>query len=217
MSLDLFSAQAIVCGQVEEWATSQGYASFVGLDEAGRGPLAGPVVAAAVSLPLQSKIEGLNDSKMVHARARLALYEQILSGCDAFGIASVSAREIDETNILIASLKAMGLAWQKAVARRPQLAESLVLVDGKQRATLPSNIEQRPLVKGDARSTNIAAASILAKVTRDRMMEEAHVSWPQYGFDQHKGYPTQAHRAAIATHGPCAIHRRSFRMLPEAK
>jgi ribonuclease HII len=216
MSLDLFHAQEIVCGQVEDWAISQGYASFVGLDEAGRGPLAGPVVAAAVSLPAGA-IEGLNDSKLLDEKTRLRLYDHVLSRCHAFGIAAVCAREIDETNILIASLKAMGLAWHKAVARQGHLERALVFVDGKQRATLPSHVEQRPIVKGDARSTNIAAASILAKVTRDRMMVEAHASWPQYGFAQHKGYPTLAHREAIAKHGPCPIHRLSFRMLPEAK
>lgn len=213
MSADLFRAQEPSCGQVEEWALQQGYTQLIGLDEAGRGPLAGPVVAAAVCLPSDHRIDGLNDSKVLSEALRDALYERITAESISYGIVSISAKEIDETNILIASLKAMGMAWSEAVGRHQEIASALVLVDGNKRATLPGHIDQRPIVKGDARSTNIAAASILAKVTRDRLMLEAHSSWPDYGFDRHKGYPTAAHRAAIAQHGPCPIHRMSFRLL----
>ena len=212
MGSDLFQDQVLSCGQVEEWARNQGYTQLIGLDEAGRGPLAGPVVAAAVCLPQGHGLEGLNDSKVLSEGRRTALYDRILSVSEGHAIVSIDAREIDETNILIASLKAMGLAWADVVDRQPSLSDALVLVDGNKRATIPGHVEQRPIVKGDARSMNIAAASILAKVTRDRLMLQAHEKWPVYGFDRHKGYPTAAHRAAIAEHGPCPIHRMSFRL-----
>jgi ribonuclease HII len=212
---DLFASQAIACGQIENWAKKQGYKTLIGLDEAGRGPLAGPVLAAAVCLPSHHEIGGLNDSKVLSEAVRESLYAEIIEQCVSYGIVAQSAQAIDDSNILKASLKAMGLAWEEAVSRRPELANALVLVDGNKRALLPGHVDQRPIVKGDARSTNIAAASILAKVTRDRMMLEAHKSWPEYGFDRHKGYPTVAHRAALAKHGPCPIHRRSFRLLPD--
>ena len=212
MGSDLFQDQVLSCGQVEEWARKQGYTQLIGLDEAGRGPLAGPVVAAAVCLPPLHELDGLNDSKVLSEGRRTTLYDRILSASEGYAIVSIDAREIDETNILIASLKAMGLAWADVVNRQPSLSDALVLVDGNKRATIPGHVEQRPIVKGDARSTNIAAASILAKVTRDRLMLQAHEKWPVYGFDRHKGYPTAAHRAAIAEHGPCPIHRMSFRL-----
>ena len=212
MSSDLFQAQELSCGQVEEWAQTQGYTRLIGLDEAGRGPLAGPVVAAAVCLPDEHGLEGLNDSKVLSEARRLSLYDRILRESVSYAVVSVDAGEIDETNILIASLKAMGLAWNEAVNKEPALIDALVLVDGNKRATIPGHVEQRPIVKGDARSTNIAAASILAKVTRDRFMVQAHERWPAYGFDRHKGYPTAVHREAIAKHGPCPIHRMSFRL-----
>ena len=212
MSSDLFRAQELSCGQVEEWALGQGYTDLIGLDEAGRGPLAGPVVAAAVCLPTGHGLDGLNDSKALSEGRREALYELILEASRAHAIVSIDAREIDRTNILVASLKAMGEAWSEVVGRESSLEDALVLVDGNKRATIPSHIEQRPIVKGDARSTNIAAASILAKVTRDRFMLKAHEQWPVYGFDRHKGYPTALHRSAIAKYGPCPIHRMSFRL-----
>lgn len=214
MTSDLFTSQEFVCGQVEEWAKKQGFKTLFGLDEAGRGPLAGPVVAAAVCLGPDHTLVGLNDSKALSESVRESLYPEIIEQCVSYGIVDLSPQAIDDSNILKASLKAMGLAWEEAVSRRPDLENALVLVDGNTRAFLPGHVDQRPIVKGDARSTNIAAASILAKVTRDRMMVEAHRSWPEYGFDRHKGYPTAAHRAAIAKHGPCPIHRRSFRLLP---
>ncbi len=212
--LDLFGSapSPIVCGQVESWARAQGYDLLLGLDEAGRGPLAGPVVAAAVILPTDVAIEGLDDSKRLTERQREALYEPILQGAVATSVMSVEAPVIDEMNILRASLHAMALSWEGVMQERPDLSHALVLVDGNQRAPLPDHVEQRPIVKGDARSLHIAAASILAKVTRDRLMLEHHERWPVYGFDRHKGYPTAAHAAAIREHGPCPIHRRSFRV-----
>jgi ribonuclease HII len=213
VSLDLFEEAQRYCGEIEAWATQQGYTTLIGCDEAGRGPLAGPVVAAAVCLPSGLCLEGLNDSKVLSARVRERLFDAIVSGARAYGIVAISAEEIDRTNILVASLRAMGLAWEKTCRRDPEVRDALVLVDGNHRATLPAMVSQRPIVKGDARSTHIAAASVLAKVTRDRMMSEAHVSWPHYGFDAHRGYPTRAHREALRLHGPCPIHRRSFRLL----
>ncbi len=212
--LDLFehTPTPIVCGQVESWARNQGYELLLGLDEAGRGPLAGPVVAAAVVLPNDCLIEGLDDSKRLSERQREALFEPILEGAVATSIATVDAPTIDQMNILRASLHAMALSWQGVMDKQPKLSQALVLVDGNQRAPLPDHVEQRPIVKGDAKSLHIAAASILAKVTRDRLMVEYHERWPVYGFDRHKGYPTAAHAAAIREHGPCPIHRRSFRV-----
>ena len=211
---DLFgnTPATIVCGQVESWARAQGYQLLLGLDEAGRGPLAGPVVAAAVVLPNDCQIEGLDDSKRLTERQREALFDPIIEGAVATSIASVDAQTIDEMNILRASLHAMALSWQGVMNDRPDLEQALVLVDGNQRAPLPDHVEQRPIVKGDAKSLHIAAASILAKVTRDRLMVEHHERWPVYGFDRHKGYPTAAHAAAIREHGPCPIHRLSFRV-----
>ena len=211
---------SVTCGEVERWARRQGFGLLVGLDEAGRGPLAGPVVAGAVVLPPQCPpcdalgLGDLNDSKALTARARDRLFDRILAGAITFGVAVVGPGRVDEVNILQASLEAMGLAWRRAVRRLPEAAGALALVDGKQRAHLPPGVEQRPLVKGDARSVNIAAASVLAKVVRDRIMVGYDRRWPVYGFARHKGYPTAAHRAAIAAHGPCPIHRLSFRLLP---
>ncbi len=199
------------CGEVERWALDAGYGALVGLDEAGRGPLAGPVVAAAVALPWPCPIEGLDDSKRLKAEVREALFAEIQRHALAYGIADEPAEEIDRINILQASLSAMANAWRKATRGRPELKDALVLVDGNQRAPLPSRVEQRPLVQGDARSMNIAAASILAKVTRDRLMLGYHRRWPGYGFDSHKGYPTPQHIEALARLGPCPIHRRSFK------
>ena len=209
---DLFPAKDVQCGQVEVWARGQGIGLLIGLDEAGRGPLAGPVVAGAAALADPCPIDGLNDSKALSGKVREILFERIHEEALAFGVAVVSPEEIDRINILQASLRAMGLAWKQLVDYRKDLAEAVVLVDGNKRAHLPGHIDQRPIVKGDARSLNIAAASILAKVTRDRIMLKAHETWPQYGFDRHKGYPTAQHRQALRDHGPCPIHRRSFRM-----
>ena len=214
---DLFAGldQGPRCGEVEAWAARQGYGALLGLDEAGRGPLAGPVVCAAAVLPYpspRSEIEGLNDSKQVSARERERLFDVVQERALAFAVAVVDIDDIARLNILHASLEGMRRAWAQVVADHPELADALVLVDGHLRAPLPDSAEQRPIVKGDARSLNIAAASILAKVTRDRLMVAYDARWPQYGFAQHKGYPTKAHRAAVLEHGPCEIHRRSFKL-----
>lgn len=214
---DLFAAldTAPVCGQVEDWARKQGYQQLIGMDEAGRGPLAGPVVAAAVALPDPCPIDGINDSKKLSEAKREALFDRIERHALGFAICVVEHGEIDELNILHASMVGMARAHSALVTEHPNLAQALALVDGNRRAPLSGAVEQRPVVKGDARSLNIAAASILAKVTRDRLMVAYDAKWPAYGFAQHKGYPTAAHRAAIREHGPCPIHRRSFRLLGE--
>jgi ribonuclease HII len=182
-----------------------------GLDEAGRGPLAGPVVAACVVLPepLPSSLAALDDSKKLDEAARELLFPIIQRDALAFGIAVVEARVIDDKNILRASLQAMADALAACEAR---LGAPIVgaLLDGNQRAPLPARVAQRTLVGGDALSRPIMAASILAKVTRDRLMVEEHARWPVYGFDAHKGYGTPQHMRALVEHGPCPLHRRSF-------
>ena len=200
------------CGELERWAQAQGFARVIGLDEAGRGPLAGPVVAAAVALPYPCLVEGINDSKILNETRREALFRPIQEHALAWAIASCSPTEIDEHNILRASLMAMARAFQQLSLDRETIQSALVVTDGNKRAPLPPGVDQRPLVKGDQRSLNIAAASILAKVTRDRLMQQFDEQWPQYGFAQHKGYPTAAHQEALLNHGPCPIHRRSFNL-----
>lgn len=186
--------------------------TLIGVDEAGRGPLAGPVVVAACALPDPCPLEGINDSKQLTEEQREALFEPIMAHALGVGLVVVEHDVIDEMNILRASLHGMALAWKQLVTEVPELKRSVVLVDGNMRAPLPRNVKQRPIVKGDARSLNIAAASILAKVARDRIMTTYHAEYPQYGFDRHKGYPTPTHREAVAKYGPCPIHRRSFTM-----
>ena len=182
-----------------------------GLDEAGRGPLAGPVVAACVVLPdpVPAALAALDDSKKLDEPAREALFPLVQQHALAWGIAFVEATDIDATNILRASLRAMADAF---VACEAQLSMPIggALVDGNQKAPLPMRVAQRTLVGGDGLSRPIMAASILAKVARDRRMLEEHARWPAYGFDVHKGYPTPRHLQALATLGPCSLHRRSF-------
>jgi len=176
---------------------------IAGVDEAGRGPLAGAVFAAAVILDPARPIEGLNDSKKLTERRREKLFGEIQERALAWCIAEASAREIDEINILQASL----LAMQRAVAGL-SLAPSEVLVDGNRAPKF--SCPARAIVGGDALEPSISAASILAKVARDRTLVELHERYPQYGFERHKGYPTAEHLAALAEHGPCPEHRRSF-------
>jgi ribonuclease HII len=183
-------------------ARDQGYQFVAGVDEAGRGPLAGPVVAAAVVLPMDVFLEGLDDSKKISPAKRDELFPKIQKM--VHGIAVVSTKVIDEINILQAARLAMKQAVEK-LSSDPDL----LLIDGNQKIDL--SIEQWAIVKGDAKSYSIAAASILAKVTRDRIMEGYHDLYPQYEFDRHKGYGTQLHRDLIAEHGPSPIHRRTFR------
>lgn len=182
----------------------EGFQTVCGIDEAGRGPLAGPVCAAAVILPRNLEIEGLNDSKKLSEKRREALYEIITREAVAYGIAFVDEKEIDEINILQATFLAMRRAAER-LAIRPDIA----LVDGNREPEL-GGIPVKTIVKGDSLSANIAAASILAKVTRDRFMAEQDAIYPQYGFAIHKGYGTKAHYAALREHGPCPIHRRTF-------
>lgn len=178
-----------------------------GVDEAGRGPLAGPVCAAAVILPPEAVpplLEaGLNDSKRLTDARRRRLYDDIVARAAAYGIAMATEAEIDELNILQATL----LAMRRAVAQL-SVTPALVLVDGNRAPELPMPTET--LVGGDGRSANIAAASILAKVTRDRYMEQLAQTYPEYGFEIHKGYGTKRHYAAILAHGVTPVHRRSF-------
>lgn len=181
-----------------------GLLTVCGIDEAGRGPLAGPVCAAAVILPPDLEIEGLNDSKKLSEKRREALYDVITAQAIAYGIAFASEQEIDEINILQATFLAMRRAAEQ-LAIRPDIA----LVDGNREPEL-GGIPVRTIIKGDSLSANIAAASILAKVTRDRFMRRQDAIYPQYGFAVHKGYGTQAHYAALREHGACPIHRRTF-------
>ena len=174
-----------------------------GTDEAGRGPLAGPVVAAACILPRGVLHEGLDDSKKLTERKREKLYEWITENAVAWCAASASPEEIDEINILEASL----LAMRRAIAGL-SVQPDLVLVDGNIDRGFP--LPAKAIVGGDALSPSIAAASIIAKVTRDRLCADYETLYPGYGFEKHKGYPTPAHKLAVYEKGPCPIHRRSF-------
>lgn len=187
----------------EHEAFAQGAQIVCGVDEAGRGPLAGPVCAAAVILPRDLEIDGLRDSKKLSDARRRALYEVITQNALAYGIAFASEQEIDEINILQATFLAMRRAMDK-LTLRPDFA----LIDGNRETDF--GLPVRTIVKGDDLSANIAAASILAKVTRDDYMIELDKSFPQYGFAIHKGYGTQKHYAALREFGPCPAHRRSF-------
>lgn len=177
---------------------------ITGVDEAGRGPLAGPVVAAAVILDPNNPIVGLNDSKKLTALARERLFDEIRSKALAWSYARASVTEIDTINILQASL----LAMKRAVLRLP-FTPDLVLIDGNQYPKLP--YEMRAIIGGDATEPAISAASIVAKVLRDRMMMVLDRFHPAYGFRQHKGYGTAKHLEAISEHGPSRVHRRSFK------
>ncbi|MEY3613539.1 MAG: Ribonuclease [Pseudomonadota bacterium] len=174
-----------------------------GVDEAGRGPLAGPVVAAAVILDDLNPIRGLNDSKKLSAKRREALFDEIRARALCFAIAEASVQEIDQLNILQATMLAM-----KRAVESLRLPPKLALVDGNRLPTLSMCSEA--IVKGDALIPAISAASILAKVHRDRLCEALHQQYPLYGFDQHKGYGTTQHLAALQAHGPAACHRMTF-------
>ena len=183
---------------------AEGYPIIAGIDEAGRGPLCGPVCAAAVILPPDLEIAGINDSKKLTEKKREELFDQITSQAITYGIGFAEVEEIEEINILNATYLAMCRA-------AGQLSETpaLVLVDGNR---TPSGLElpSRTVVKGDAKSASIAAASILAKVSRDRLLLEMDKQYPEYGFAQHKGYGTAAHYEALRKYGPCPAHRMSF-------
>ena len=189
--------------EIEQLLWQNGYRFVAGIDEAGRGPLAGPVVAAAVVFEPGKLIEGVRDSKQLSEKKREALYQVIVDECLAYGIGIVSQEEIDRINIRNATFKAM----RKALGAMKQVPDFL-LIDGEE---LPDSLyPQEAIVGGDDKSFTIAAASILAKVTRDRLMREYHLQYPQYRFDRHKGYGTQLHREMILKYGPSPIHRKSF-------
>ena len=176
---------------------------LAGVDEAGRGPLVGNVVAAAVILDKHKPIDGLNDSKKLTAKRREQLAEQIRERALAWRMISIDAAEIDRLNILQATMLAMKMAVEQL-----SIAPDHVFIDGNRCPAI--TVPATAIIKGDARVTAISAASILAKVERDAQMLILHETWPQYGFDKHKGYPTKAHFAALAEHGPCPEHRKSF-------
>lgn len=190
-------------------ARRRGYRLVAGLDEAGRGPLAGPVVAAAVILPRQCTLRGLNDSKRVPEHERERLYAEIVRQAIGVGIGLADVREIDALNIL----EATRLAMRRAIQALPR-APDFLLTDA---LDLPSiRLPQRSIVKGDTLSISIAAASIVAKVSRDRLMWDYHRRYPQYNFRSHKGYGTPEHLRLLAKHGPCEIHRQTFRPVLQA-
>lgn len=209
MNLDLFGPAPVpTMWEFEDRALSSGYNAIAGVDEAGRGPLAGPVVAAAVILPRNLAIPGINDSKQLTPTVRDSLYEQIQAEALAVGIGVSDSLTIDRINILQATLRAM----EEAV-RGLQVPADCLLVDGISATALP--MPQKTIKKGDSLSLSIAAASIIAKVTRDRLMLEYDRQYPGYGFAGHKGYGSAAHMAAIASLGPSPIHRLTFRGVRE--
>lgn len=188
---------------IEREKRNEGYTYIAGVDEAGRGPLAGPVCAAAVILPEDAFIEGINDSKKLTEKRREELFDVICEKAIAYNICMIDEKRIDEINILNATYEAMNGAVDGL-----NVTPDYVLIDGNRIGgmTLP----HETVVKGDAKSASIAAASILAKVSRDRLITKMAYEYPEYGFDKHKGYGTAAHNEAILKYGPCPIHRRTF-------
>ena len=192
----------------ERACQQSGYEQIAGIDEAGRGALAGPVIAAAVILPIDCHIKGLRDSKQLSPKQRAHLFDEIHNVAVSIGIGSINHRSIDRLNILQATLLAMQKAVEKLIP-----SPDYLLVDG---LNLPATgIVGEAIPKGDSKSYSIAAASVIAKITRDRRMVELDRSYPNYGFSRHKGYPTSQHRQAIAQFGASEIHRRTFKLLPD--
>lgn len=190
--------------QYENDLRNKGYKYICGIDEAGRGPLAGPVVVASVIMPENSMIEGVNDSKKVSEKKREKLYDLILEEAISYGVGIIGQDEIDEINILNATKKGLTTSLKELTAK-----PDLIIVDALTHIdTL--GIPYESIIKGDAKCYSISAASIIAKVTRDRIMREWDKIYPQYGFAQHKGYGTSAHINALKEYGPCPLHRRSF-------
>lgn len=190
--------------QIEEKIYVKGVNLICGIDEAGRGPLAGPVVVASVIMPRNSMIDGINDSKKVSEKKREILYEQIIQEAISYSVGIIDQKEIDKINILNATKKGLNLAI-KGLEVKPDtiLVDALTNID-------TCNIPYTSIIKGDAKSYSIAAASIIAKVTRDRIMREWDEIYPQYGFEKHKGYGTKMHIEAIKQYGLCPLHRLSF-------
>ena len=193
----------ITMWEIEDSFYNQGIQVICGVDEAGRGPLAGPVCAAAVILPAHLELPGLTDSKKLSDKKRRELYPLIKEQAIAYGIGFASEKEIDEINILQATF----LAMQRAIDQLEGKAE-LALIDGNREKDF--GLPVKTVVKGDSLSANIAAASVLAKVTRDDILVEMAEKYPQYGFEIHKGYGTKAHYAALTEHGPSPVHRMTF-------
>lgn len=194
---------AVTMWEIEDAFFEQGLQVICGVDEAGRGPLAGPVCAAAVILPAHLELPGLTDSKKLSDKRRRELFPQIQQQAISYGIGFASEKEIDEINILQATFLAMERALNQLSVR-----PDLTLIDGNREKDF--GIPVKTVVKGDSLSANIAAASILAKVSRDDLMLEAAKQYPQYGFEVHKGYGTKAHYEALEKYGPCPIHRQTF-------
>ena len=200
--------------KIEEEIYLKGAQSIAGIDEAGRGPLAGPVVVACVVMPRDSMIEGVNDSKKVSEKKREKLYDEIIQEAIAYGVGIISQEEIDKINILNATKEGLTLAikeMEKDLKEKQRGFEKpeIILVDALTKIDT-DHIPYRSIIKGDAKSYSIAAASIIAKVTRDRIMREWNEVYPMYGFAKHKGYGTASHIAAIKEYGLCPLHRRSF-------
>ncbi len=199
--------------QFEHKARTRGYKIIAGVDEAGRGPLAGPVVSAAVILPRDFVCTGVNDSKKLSEKKRNDLFPVIREKAIAVATGIASHNEIDQINILQASLLSMKRAVENLSIPPDFPVPDFLLIDGK--FPIDMDIDQAALIKGDSRSISIAAASIIAKVTRDAIMTKLHEKYPHYNFIQHKGYPTKAHREAILKHGPCPVHRSTFKGVRE--
>lgn len=200
--------------KIEEELYINGTKSIAGIDEAGRGPLAGPVVVACVVMPRNSMIEGVNDSKKVSEKKREKLYEEITKEALGYGVGIISQEEIDKVNILNATKEGLTLAIKNLEKdlqekNRDFQKPEIILVDALTKIDT-DHIPYRSIIKGDSKSYSIAAASIIAKVTRDRIMREWDEVYPMYGFEKHKGYGTAAHIAAIKEYGLCPLHRRSF-------
>ena len=189
--------------EFEQQAAARGYSAICGVDEAGRGPLAGPVCAAAVILPENKVIDGVNDSKKLSEKKREALFDVICETARSYSIAYASVEEIEELNILNATMLAM-----KRAVEGLDIKADYAMIDGNRTPDL--EIESEFIIKGDAKSMSVACASILAKVSRDRLLYEYAKEYPQYGFEKHKGYGTKAHTEAIKEYGPCPYHRMSF-------
>jgi len=193
---------------LERCLRRKGYQWVGGLDEVGRGPLAGPVVAACVILEENCNYSSFVDSKIINTAKRSRLYKELQNNGARIGVGIVSETDIDRINILQASL----LAMKKAVLSLP-FQPDFLLVDGNQ--SIAMTIPQQTLIKGESKSASIAAASIVAKVVRDELMDQYHLQYPEYNFQQNRGYPTLEHRQAIQLYGPCAIHRQSFKCVKE--
>lgn len=196
-------ARVLAMREYENSLLKKGYRLIAGVDEAGRGPLAGPVYAAAVILPDDAIIKGINDSKKLTEKRREELFEEITEKAVAYNVCAADEKRIDKINILNATFEAMNGAVSGLSA-----VPDYVIIDGNRIKGM--TVPHETIVKGDAKSISIAAASILAKVSRDRFISEMAKKYPQYGFEKHKGYGTKAHTDAILKYGPCEIHRRSF-------